>query len=151
MYQFYRYNDHNNQNHYSLFTEYQLTEDPNVFKIILIGDYRNAAKDSISIIVGETLVDVIHPYWTPIKYFAGCAMLEYRHYYNFFDFCEAPQRYIDIKVSGGTDSNHNNMVQGILEWKHEFTHSGGIELKGFIAYSPQWQGQGAWATAYYRF
>lgn len=150
-YQYYCYNDHNHQTHFNLLTEYQFTEDPDLFKLILEGNYRNTAHPSVSIFVGPTLVDVIHPYWTPIKYYSGVATLEYRHRYQFFDFCEAPQRYFDVKITGETDSTNNNSIQLVLEWKHEFTKNGGFELKGLIHRSPQWNAEGGWITAYFRF
>lgn len=151
-YQYYSYNDHNSQVHYNLFTEYQITENPNnLLKVILQGEYRNAAHQSISIIIGQQLVDMIHPYWTPDKYFAGSLTLEWYHDYRQFVFCEAPQRYVDIKITGGTDNVNNPSIEAILEWKHEFDYFWGFEIKGYIHRSPLWKAEGAWGTIYYRF
>lgn len=150
-FQYYRYNDHNSQVHYNLLTEYQLTEEPNVFKVILQGDYRNAAHQSISKVIGTQLVDMIHPYWTPDKYFAGALTLEWHHDYRLFEFCEAPQRYIDIKITGLLDNANNPSAAAILEWKHEFDYHWGLEIKGFIQRGPLWKAEGAWGTVCYRF
>lgn len=150
-YQYYRYNDHNSQVHYNITTEYQLTESPKELKIIIEGNYRNSAKQSIFIFRGPDLVNIIHPYWTPDKYFSGSVTLEFRRDYRYFIFCEAPQRYLDLKVSAGTDSVNNPSVQAILEWKHEFERHWGIELKGLIHRSPQWRAEGFWGSIYYRF
>lgn len=150
-YQYYSYNDDNSQFHFNLLTEYQFSEDPDVFKVILQGDYRNAAHQSISIFVGTQLVDMIHPYWTPNKYLAGALTLEYRHDFREFVFCGAPERYIDIKITGGTDNTKNPSIEAIVEWKHELLHHWGFEVKALIHRSPLWNAEGAWGTVYYRF
>lgn len=150
-YENYQYNDHNNQNHINLYTDYQVSDVPCIFKLILQGDYRNTAHETINCVVGETLVNVIHPYWTPIDYYAGALSLEFRYDYRRFIYCEAPQRYIDLKITGVTDSVDNSGVQTILEWKHEFARHWGFEVKGLIHRSKQWNAEGAWGTLYYRF
>ena len=151
MFQYYCYNDHNSQVHVNLTTEYQLTEEPNVFKVILEGNYRNAAKQSETIVVNGQIVDMIHPYWTPDKYISGALTLICRHSYKTFDFCEAPQRYFDLRVTFEADNAHNPSVQGVFEWKHDFDHHWGFDLKGLIHRSPLWNAEGAWATLNYRF
>jgi tetratricopeptide (TPR) repeat protein len=150
-FQFYHYNDHNQQVHYNITSEYQLTDEPNIFKIIVNGDFRNTAHDSILIFDGPTLVNVIHPYWTPLNYYYADITLECRHDYRCFLFCESPQRYIDLKLSTGTDSVDNPFIQGILEIKHEFDTHFGFELKGYIHRSREWNAEGAWGTLSYRF
>jgi len=150
-YQYYRYNDHNSQVHYNLLTEYQFAEKPNVLKVILQGDYRNAAHQSVLTVVGTELVDMTHPYWTPQKYFSGSLTLQCRHDYREFEFCEAPQRHLDLKITGLIDNARNPSVAGILEWKHEFDRHWGFEVKGFIQRGPLWNAEGAWGTLAYRF
>ncbi len=150
-YQNYSYNDHNNQTHFNLITEYQFSEDPHVFKIILQGNYRNAVHQSIVILCGTTEIDVIHPYWTPDKYFSGSITLEIRRDFRDTVYCEAPQRYIDIKITGETDNVNNPSIQAILECKYDFDTHWGFELKGLIQRSKQWNAEGAWGTLSYRF
>lgn len=150
-YENYRYNDHNKQNHVNLYTEYQFTDTPYIFKLILQGDYRNTLHDTINIVVGTTLVDVIHPYWTPIDYYAGSLTFETLYDYREFVYCESPQRYVDLKITGSTDSVNNPGIQVIFEWKHEFFRHWGFEVKGLLHRSKQWNAEGAWGTFYYRF
>lgn len=145
------YNDHNTLDHVTLQTQYALTDDPNVFKLILMGNYYNTAQESISIYEGPIVVDTIHPYWTPQNYYSGYVTLEYRYDYRFLEFFEAPQRYFDIKVTGGTDTDDNPSFAGIVEWVHDFEDHWGINLKGYIQRSPMWNAEGAWATVSYRF
>lgn len=150
-YQHYHYNDHNDQNYINLISEYQFTEEPHIFKVILQGNYRNTNHQSVSIIVNNKLVDVIHPYWTPDKYFSGTATFEYRYDYRFFVFCGAAERYVDFKIIGGTDNTNNPSIEVVFEWKHEFDNLFGIEVKAMIHRSPLWNAEGMWATLSYRF
>lgn len=150
-YQYYSYNDNNSQCHVNLQTEYQFTEDPDVLKVILQGDYRNAAHQTISLFQGTRLANIIYPYWTPNHYLDVILTLEYRHDYRNLVFCEAPQRYIDLKFTTVIDNAHNPSFEAVLEWKHEFDHHWGFEIKGLIHRGPLWRAEGAWATAYYRF
>jgi hypothetical protein len=94
---------------------------------------------------------MIHPYWTPDKYFSGAITLEYYHDYRKFEFCEAPQRYVDLKLTFETDNVNNPSFQAVLEWKHDFDQHWGFDLKGLIHRSPLWNAEGAWGTLYYRF
>lgn len=149
--EYYAYNDHNNQIHMNLYAEYQFSDAPHIFKLIVQGDYRNTAHDTIDIVIGNTLVDVIHPYWTPIDYYSGSITFESRADYRKFLYCEAPQRYVDLKIAVSTDNVNNPGVQGVLEWKHEFERHWGFELKGLIHRSRQWNAEGAWGTMYHRF
>lgn len=150
-YQYYRYNDDNSQFHFNFLTEYQFTEEPNVFRAILQGDYRNAAEQTVLIIDGTQLVNMIHPYWTPNKYLAGSLTMQWKHDYREFEFCEAPQRYFDIKITGLVDNADNPSISGIVEWKHEFNCHWGFEIKGFIQRGPLWNAEGGWGTLEYRF
>jgi len=88
-------------------TEYQLTEDSHVLKIILQADYRNAARQTISLLQGTRVSNIIYPYWTPNHYVDVILTLEYRHDYRKLVFCEAPQRYIDLKLTTVIDNAHN--------------------------------------------
>lgn len=149
--QYYNYNDHNSQIHYNLLTEYQLTDGQDVLKVILQGDYRNAAHQTIIESVGTKISCMTHPYWTPDHYFSGALTFEWRHDYRQFEFCEAPQAYLDVKVTGLLDNAKNPSVAGIVEWKHEFECHFGFEIKGFIQRGPLWNAEGAWGTLSYRF
>lgn len=145
------FNDGNWREHCMLMTSYAFTDTPNVYKIILKGNYLNTEHQTINIFVGPQLVDVIHPYWTPDKYFEGSITFQWRHDYRFFEYCEAPQRYLDVKITAGQDNTHNPSIELVVEWKHEFERHWGIEFKGLIHRSPLWNAEGAWASLSYRF
>lgn len=145
------YNDKNYQNYFHASTKYSFTEEPDVFSVTLDGNYRNTKHPSISIIVGTTLIDVIHPYWTPQKYYSGSVTLEWWHDFRYFIFCEAPERYFDVKLTFEDDSEKNFSTQVAIDTKYEFSRHWGLEFKGLIHRSKQWNAEGAWATLSYRF
>lgn len=150
-YQWYFYNDNNKQIHLNLISEYQLTNDPNILKLIIQGNYRNASHQSISIVNGINLIDVIYPYWTPDNYYSASATIEFRKDYRQIAYCEGPQRYLDLKITGEIDSVNNPSLEGIVEWKHDFNCHWGINLKALIHRSKEWNAEGAWATISYVF
>jgi tetratricopeptide (TPR) repeat protein len=147
------YNDRNTLQHANLMAQYAFSDTPNVFKVILTGDYYNTKYLTIPIFVGTSTqpIDVIHPYWTPQHYYSGMITLQWRHDYRPIEFCEAPERYLDVKVIAGDDSVDNPSIELSVGWKHEFARHWGVELKGLIHRSKQWNAEGAWASLSYRF
>lgn len=145
------YNDRNTLQRVNLITEYAFTDTPHIFKLILAGNYYNTRHQTITFTEGTKVIDVIHPYWTPKHYFSGYLTFQYRYDYRFFEFCEAPERYLDIKIIGGDDNVNNPSIELSFAWKHEFERHWGIELKGLIHRSPLWNAEGGWATLTYRF
>lgn len=151
-YRHYDYNDKNTLDHVEVLTSYVFSDDPNVFKIIFAGSYRNTAHLTKTILNAKgRIVNVIHPYWTPQNYYSNSITLEYRHNYSFFNYCEGPLRYIDIKLTGEEDTARNPSFQIAFEWKHEFMYHFGFELKALIHQSKLWNAEGAWLNVYYRF
>jgi tetratricopeptide (TPR) repeat protein len=150
-YHHYQYNDSNDQNYINLTSEHQLTDDPKVFKLILQGNYRNTKHQTLSIFEGSTLVNMIHPYWTPHQYFSGSMTLEFRRDFRTFEYCEGPERYLDLKFSGEMDNVNNPGVEIVVEWKHEFYRHFGIDVKGLLHRSRQWNAEGFWGTLFYRY
>lgn len=146
------YNDKNTMEHVEVLTTYTFSDDPNIFKIILQGSYRNTAHitQTFSNSSGQ-LVWVIHPYWTPKHYYSNSITLEYRHNFAFFNYCEAPLHYLDIKITGEDDTARNPSLQLSFEWRRDFFCHWGFEIKGMIHQSRLWNAEGAWVTAYYRF
>ncbi len=150
-FRFKNYNDHNTQVIANLNTQYSFTEDPTIAKVILNCSYYNTAHITIPILDGLTPIYVIHPYWTPKHYFMGSIAFDWRHNYQKFEFCEAPQRYFGGRLTFGDDTTDNLFIQFILEWKHEFKEHWGFEIKGVIHRSKFWNAEGAWGSINYRF
>lgn len=145
------YNDSNTVDHYNLMISYAFTDSPTIFKMICNANYLNAAHLTRIIVnpFGQ-MINVIHPYWTPDNYYSGGVTLEFRYNYAYFEYCEAPQRYFDIKLTGEDDTAHNPSIQLAINWKHEFIHWG-FEITGLFHRSRLWNADGIWAQAYYRF
>ncbi|MDP1879744.1 MAG: tetratricopeptide repeat protein [Parachlamydiaceae bacterium] len=150
-YEHLEYNDSNSLDHINLFGSYQFSEDPKVFKIILNANYRNTAHETRIINSEGKVVNIIHPYWTPKHYYAGAITFEFRYNYAWFNYCEAPQRFIDIKITGENDTAHNPSFELAVNWKHEFARYWGVEVSGLFHRSRLWNADGIWAQVYYRF
>lgn len=151
-YRHYDYNDENTLDHINLLIAHAFTEDPVIFKLILNANYWNTSHQTRIIVNSKgKVVTVIHPYWTPENYYAGSLTLQFRYNYAWFTYCEAPQRYFDLKVTGADDTVDNPTVQVIVDWKHEFFYHLGFEVIGFINRGRLWNADGFWGQLYYRF
>lgn len=146
------YNDHNDEDHINVLASYVFVEDPTVFKVIMNANYRNTTHLTKLIINSKgELVNIIHPYWTPKDYYSGSMTFEFRYNYAWFTYCEAPQRYVDIKLTGEDDTAHNPSFELILNWKHECMNHWGFEFTGLYHRSKLWNADGCWTQIYYRF
>ncbi|MCE2982979.1 MAG: SpoIIE family protein phosphatase [Parachlamydia sp.] len=151
-YQHYDYNDQNTQEHMNLMASYILSEDPVTFKLIANANYRNAAHPTEIVTDPQgQLLTIIHPYWTPANYYAESLTLEFRYNYAWFTYCEAPQRYIDLKLTGENDTAHNPSFQLIFNWKHEWMRHLGFDVTVLYHRSKLWNADGIWTQVYYRF
>lgn len=147
------YNDKNRMEHVEVMTSYTFGNDPNIFKIILQGSYRNTAHLS-EIIASPSkgeIVNIIHPYWTPQNYYSNSITLEYRHNFAWFNYCEGPLHYLDIQITGEEDTARNPSLQLRFEWRRDFMRHWGFSVKGMIHQSKLWNAEGAWLNIYYRF
>ncbi len=152
-YRHYDYNDANTLDHINLLIAYTFIDDPTLFRIILNANWRNTAHLTKFVIDPTTgdIINVIHPYWTPQNYYMGSVTLHFRYNYAYFIYCEAPQRYLDVKVSAIDDTAQNPSGQLTFEWKHEFMYHLGFQVVGYIQRGRLWNADGFWAQAYYRF
>jgi len=145
------YSDDNTGEAAYLSAGYALTDHPRVLRLILRGEYRHTDKTSQDVFTAGELTDIIHPYWTPQGYTAGTATLEW--YADMADdyFCGARRHFLDIKVSGGTDSDTNNAVRVEAEWVLDLTDHWGLEARGLWHRSQQWDANGFWGGVRYDF
>ncbi|WP_285905810.1 tetratricopeptide repeat protein [Pseudodesulfovibrio pelocollis] len=145
------YSDSNSGEAAHLAVGYALTDHPRMFKVILRGDYRHTRHHSQEIDTAGTLTDIIHPYWTPQGYLAGSATLEW--YADLADdfFCGAKQHFVDVRLTGATGSDANNSIQLEAEWVLDITDHWGIEARGLMHRSPEWNANGFWTGVRYGF
>jgi tetratricopeptide (TPR) repeat protein len=148
---FIRYSDDNGGEAAHLQAGYALTDHPRIFRIILRGDYRHTDHVSTELYTAGELTDIVHPYWTPQSYLAGAATLEW--YADLADdfFCGAERHFLDLKLTGGTDSDTNNSIEFEAEWKLDFADHWGVEARGLIHRSPDWDANGLWTGVRYGF
>jgi hypothetical protein len=128
-----------------------LTDHPHEIKLVLTGEHRNTREASIYHYTDGAFMGITHPYWTPQKYFAGTATLEWRHDLADFFYCGARKHYYDIKVSAGTDTDNNAGVRVELAYVYDFRDNWSASLRGLIQRSQKWDANGAWINILYRF
>ncbi len=148
---FINYNDSNSGQHYQLSAGYAATDHPKIFKVTLSGEYRDTKKDNIFIYSGNTLINIIHPYWTPQNYTGTGIVFEWYHDYSKLFFCGNELKFYDIKVFFGTDSDNNPAAKIEAELHHQLHDHWTISIKGMLHSSPQWSANGLWATLKYQF
>lgn len=148
---FINYNDSNSGQHHQLSAGYAVTDHPRIFKVIMSGEYRNTQHENVSIYRGSSLINIIHPYWTPQNYTATGITFEWYHDYSKLFFCGNELRFYDIKVFFGTDTENNPSAKLEAELHHQFFDNWTIGIKGMINSSPQWNASGVWATLKYQF
>lgn len=150
-YRSYFYNDHNSLQEAQFISTYTFTERFAIFKVALWAQYRNMAENDLFIYQGDALVNVIHPYWTPQKYYCGGVTFEWKRDFNHIPFCGAQERFASLRVIVQTDTEDNPGFRVEGEIKHEFCDRWTIAMRGLVHTSPQWLAQGFWSTLKYRF
>ncbi|MBU4191421.1 MAG: tetratricopeptide repeat protein [Proteobacteria bacterium] len=145
------YSDNNSGEAAHLSLGYALTDHPRMFKVILRGDYRHTRLRSQEIDTAGTVTDIIHPYWTPQGYLAGSATLEWYADLAEDFFCGAKQHFVDVRLTGATGSDANNSIQLEAEWVLDITDHWGIEARGLMHRSPEWDANGFWTGVRYGF
>ncbi|WP_196772878.1 tetratricopeptide repeat protein [Pseudodesulfovibrio alkaliphilus] len=145
------YSDNNSGEAAHLAVGYALTDHPRMFKVILRGDYRHTRFNSREISTAGTVTDIVHPYWTPQGYLAGSATLEWYQDLAEDFFCGAKRHFVDVRLTGGTGSDANNSIQLEAEWVLDITDHWGIEARGLMHRSQEWNANGFWTGVRYGF
>lgn len=152
LYEHASYSDCNTMQRAVVIGSWAFSDYPKVLKASLTAEWRNTDHTNIFIYKANgQLKNIIHPYWAPQKYVLGQVLLEWRHDYAHLDFCGAPVRFYDIKLSAGADTQNNPYCALKGEWVHEFFYHWRFSLVGMIHRSPQWNAKGIWATIGYTF
>ena len=128
-----------------------LHDHPQTLKLVFRGDYRNTAEESIFEFEGSTLVNIIHPYWTPQHYTRGTVILEWRHDLSRAFYAGAQRLYYALRAGTGIDSTENVNFLIEAEWHYEFLRHWILEARGGVDRSPAWDGAAAFVSMTYRF
>lgn len=136
------YSDANRAWHGGLLAEYALTDHPRTLTLGLRGDYRHTRHESRFLYEGLQLRNIVHPYWTPQQYYAGQVSVTWRHDYANPLFCGGAERFYELQVFAGTDSEHNPALNLEGRWHHEFTPRLTLALSGSLHRSSEWKAEG---------
>jgi len=145
------YSDNNDSKVFSLSGGYDVTDHPRTLRLKLRGEYRDSNKINRYIYRGETLVNIIYPYWTPKNYLGGAMGLEWRHDLSKFFFCGSELHYYGLRAFLLSDSKGNTGYALEAEWNYEFYKRWTINLKGLLQRSDQWDANAIWAYVQYKF
>lgn len=145
------YSDGNTGDWETLSLGYSWTDHPRIFKTIFTVEHRNVQKQVREIYQGVQLVDMIHPYWTPQNWWGQAITLEWNHDLAKFFFCGAEKHYYDLRLSFGTDTDHNSSVNFEAEWLYEFADRWTAKVKGQVYRSKQWDSNALGLSLDYRF
>lgn len=148
---FISYNDNNEGRHYSLALGYAVTDHPKMFKVTLMGEYRDTQHENVFTYSGNNLTDITHPYWTPKDYTGTTITFQWRHDYSKLFFCGNELRFYDLRVSFGADSENNPSAKIEGEIHHEFSKRWTVGIKALWHSSPKWDANGLWAILRYQF
>ncbi len=137
-----KYSDANRAWHGGLMAAYSLTDHPRTLTLGLRGDYRHTRHESRFLYEGFQLRDIVHPYWTPQQYYAGQIFVTWRHDYAKPLFCGGAERFYELKVFAGTDSEHNPALNLEGRWHHELAPRLSLAVSGSLHRSSEWTAEG---------
>lgn len=150
-YRYLQYTDHNHLNLAQLGAFYQLSEYPRILKLSLQAEYRNTAYVDEFVYVGDELVDIIHPYWSPQDYYAGRVGLEFYQDVARFSFCGAEKRYYILRAVVGDDTEDNLGYSLAVDWVNEWCNRWRLKVSAILYRSRQWNAGGVKSELSYRF
>lgn len=148
---FYYFNDKNKMQYHNLNIDLHIVNNPVLFKLSFLGEYRDTRKQNVYIYDGNDLVDIKYPYWTPDEYWAYRVAIDLIGDFSKIKFCGNEKRYymLDIKVGNDTENNPTVIVDGLLHY--EFYKHWAMEIKGLVHRSTLWNSEEVKAEIQYRF
>ncbi|MBF0100454.1 MAG: tetratricopeptide repeat protein [Desulfobacterales bacterium] len=149
--QYINYNDVNEGEAYNLSLGYAFTDHPQIFKVTLLGEYRNTNSETLFHYEKDVLIGITHPYWTPQDYFNTEIILDWTHDISSFFFCGTNLHRYDLRLSFGTNTDHNPSVKFEGKWHYEFLTHLLMEFNGMVHRSKDWDAEALWANVRYQF
>jgi len=145
------YTDSNSIGHLSLDLGYRLTLYPHILRLTISEEYRNTSHQNIFQYNGASLVNIVHPYWTPNKYIAFRAKLEWYHDISKYLFCGNQLHYYNLKILSGTDNEKNPTFAVEGAYHFEFKDHWTISINGLLHRSHLWNSENIKAQCKYQF
>ncbi|PKL50007.1 MAG: hypothetical protein CVV42_04925 [Candidatus Riflebacteria bacterium HGW-Riflebacteria-2] len=134
-----RYSDANRLRVFSLNAQYDLTEFPEIFRLILSGERRHTEHTSRYAFLNGNLIDIRHPYWTPQNYRGHNLALQYYRDMSKIRIGRADKHYFSAIVSLGNDSIDNPGRRLDWQWHLDWNNRWEAELGGYWHDSDDWK------------
>ncbi|MGM0601157.1 MAG: tetratricopeptide repeat protein [Candidatus Rifleibacteriota bacterium] len=136
-----KYSDANELNVLKYDARYDLTDFPEIFRLIFSGENRHTSNKSLYAYKNGNLIDIKYPYWTPQNYKGRGIALEYFRDLSKTRICRADKHYFSLIFSLGDESlsNHSRRIdwQWHLDWQNEWE----AELSGHWHDSLDWKSE----------
>lgn len=146
-----RYSDDNLLRVFSWNAQYDLTEFPEIFRLIISGERRDTEKTSLYAFLNGNLIDIKHPYWTPQDYRGHNLALQYYRDMSKTRICRADKHYFSAILSFGNDSIDNPGRRLDWQWHLDWHNRWEAELGGYWHDSDDWKSNGFNFYTGYRF
>jgi tetratricopeptide (TPR) repeat protein len=133
------YSDHNQAHRLFWQAGYALTDHPEIFKLILSGENIRTDRRTRYVFRNGSLINIVHPYWTPSSYTNQTATIEYYRDFSKLQICQADHSFLDLRCSLSNDSLHNPARRVEWTWHLEFRQRWTFEIRGSWHDSADWK------------
>lgn len=121
---------------------YAWSDHPRVLKTTLTLEYRDTQAASIYGRTGGRSASLVHPYWTPQDYLHGALTLEWFHDLAREFFVGSEERFYDLRLTFGTDSESNTATTFEGDWHHEWANRWLVHASTYLSFSREWEAVG---------
>jgi len=116
------YSDGNDGRAIVLRPAYAWTDHPRILKTIVTLEYRDTDRETIYRYAGPQLTNLTFPYWTPVNYTHGALTLEWYVDQAREQFVGSEERFYDLRLTVGYDSELNTALTFEADWHREWVH-----------------------------
>ncbi len=145
------YADNNAGTHVWIAPAYTWSDHPHTFKTTLTLESRDTDEANTYVFAGPTLIDIVHPYWTPQDYRGAALTLEWRHDLARDFFIGAQEHWYDVRVTFGVSNDDNQGVSWAADYAREWRDRWVLRLGVAQTFSEQWDDFRASARLAFRF
>lgn len=131
--------------------EYDLTDFPEIFRLIVSGETRDTDHVARYVYLNGQLADIHFPYWTPVNYRSRTLALQYYRDLSRLKICRADHHYLSLIASYGSDNIPNPSRRLAWTWHLDWNNCWEINLQGFWQDSSDWDANQTNLTLEYRF
>lgn len=132
------YSDGNRATERSWSAGYALTEYPEIFRLLLSGEFRDTKRKSVYLYRNGNLENIRYPYWTPRNYWGRGLTLQYWRDVSRLRIARADHSWLDLRYTIGDDSIPNPSGRWEAAWHWEFRDRWSLELRASRHDSRDW-------------